>query len=119
GLYWLLRLVTGWKIAEHPDAVVRALLFVVNVVPFFLYLRVWWKLLERYARAEWARFFVLAAAGFGTLVTPFLITFNNHTVGTFCVLFALANILAIWNGNRSRWQFLSAGFFASFAACNE
>ncbi len=46
-------------------------------------------LAERYGATDWGRLFVVAAGCFGTLVTTFLITFNNHTVAAFGALIAL------------------------------
>ena len=34
-------------------------------------------------KTDWGKTYVVAAGAFGTLVTPFLITLNNHTFGTF------------------------------------
>src|SRR5207244_4211483 len=97
GLYALLKTLLGWTLVSHPFAVVRTNLFIVNLIPFWIYLVCIARMVERHGTTDWGRFFVLAAAAFGTLVTPFQITFNNHTVGTYCVLFALACVLDIWN----------------------
>ena len=69
---------------------------------------------------------------FRTLLTPFLSTLNNHTVATMCVLFTMVSVVEIWRRTpRQRggladepsatpWQLhAAAGFFASFAVCNE
>ena len=63
---------------------------------------------ERYGATDWGRLFVVTAAAFGTLLTPFAITLNNHTVAACCTLFALYPALRIWNGSTpvrgcSRW----------------
>jgi len=44
-------------------------------------------LAERYGATDWGRLFVVAAAAFGTLLTLFLITFNNHVPAAFAGLF--------------------------------
>ena len=60
-----------------------------------------------------------------TLVRPFLITLNNHTIGTFAVMFAWLSLLVHRCGSgdepaEAAWYHLvSAGFFAAFAAANE
>src|SRR6185503_1817554 len=65
---------------------------------------------------------------FATLVTPFLNTLNNHTIGTFSVLFALYFTLRICCGDKGGQKrgdkapgycFFLAGLFAAFAVCNE
>ncbi|MBI3411517.1 MAG: hypothetical protein HY040_24580 [Planctomycetes bacterium] len=146
GLYWLLKMLFGWTLDSHPWAVVRTILFLVNIFPFAIYLGSFARLVERYGTTDWGRCFVLAAAGFGTMVTPFQITFNNHTVASYCVLFALVCVLDIWKQGRvagvealqssggprvrgfedsapatqPRWQpFVGAGLFSAFAVCNE
>jgi hypothetical protein len=127
GLYWLLQQLTGWTLRDNPFEVVRTLLVVINLVPFVIYLAVLAKVVERHGRTDWARLFVVAAAAFATLMTPFLITFNNHTVATCCVLFALAPVLPALRVPWERrdavvpapWAFALSGFFAAFVFCNE
>lgn len=141
--YWLVQALTGWTLAEHPFGVVRLILLLVNIAPFAIYLAYVARLVERYATTDWARYFVVAAAAFGTMVTPFQITLNNHTIATYSVLFALGCLLEIFDHvaapfrvrttdedvvrtlkgaatvQPSWWLFVGAGFFAGFAAVNE
>jgi len=126
GLYWLLKLLSGgtWNLSGEPEAVVRTTLILVNGLTFLLYLHVLARIGMRYARTDWSRLVVLAAAGFGTMVTPFLITLQNHTLATFFVLWALAHALALWerrcDGLSLPWyHFVLAGLFAAFAVANE
>ncbi len=121
GLYWLLQQLFGWTLDAHPFAVVRTILVLVNLLPFAGYLYLLTTLLERYGKTDWGKMLVLATAGFATLVTPFLITLNNHTLGTFSVMVSLACLLRI-AGQREDApgsQFALAGFFATFAATND
>ncbi len=119
GLYWLLQALTGWTLARDPFEVVRTILFLVNLLPMVIYLGLLARLIERYGTTDWGRVYVMATACFGTLMTPFAITLNNHTVATCCVVFALYPALAVWRGSDSPWRFATAGFFASFAVTNE
>ncbi len=132
GLYWLLKVFFGWTMTAHPDAVVRTILVLVNVLPFGIYLRQIANLAEHFGRTDWGKYFVVAAAAFGTLVTPFLITLNNHVIAAYAVLFTLVSVVEIWRRTpcarggcadwvtRSPWQHhAAAGLFASFAVCNE
>src|SRR5262249_50223812 len=80
GEYWLLKKLFGWTLTENPFEVVRVVLTTINVLPFVLYLWLLGRLVERYGSTDWGRLFVMAAACFGTLVTPFLLSFNNHTL---------------------------------------
>lgn len=128
GIYWLLQQLTGWTMANNIWAVVKTILLLINVVPFVIYLVLLALLAERFARSDWARVYLVAAGCFATLVTPFLVTFNNHTIGTFSVMFALFPALQILCGGpageqpaeAATWRdFALAGFFASFAATCE
>jgi hypothetical protein len=128
GLYWLLYVLFGWTFSTEPFTVVRTLLMLINLVPFVIYLVLLSRLLDRCGGSDWSRWYVLAAACFATLMTPFLLTFNNHTVATCCVLFA---VYAVWpllqlpwrpaamTASHIPWRLASAGFFAAFTVANE
>jgi hypothetical protein len=88
------------------------------VVPLIVYLAILAWLAERFATTQWARFYMVAAGGFATLVSPFLITFNNHTVATASAAIALYATVRILNG-AGAWYFAVAGLAAGFTACNE
>jgi hypothetical protein len=96
GLYWLLQQLTGWTLASNYVEVVRVLLLIVHPLPFALYLWILGRMVERYGRTDWGRFYVMTAGCFATLMPAFLNTFNNHTLGTFSVLFALYSVTEIW-----------------------
>jgi hypothetical protein len=102
GEYWVVKKLFGWTLKDDPNACVRTILLTINVLPLALYLAVLWKLACEYARTEWARYFVLVAGAFGTLVTPFLITFSNHVPAAFTTLFALSAVLHIWSAPAAR-----------------
>ncbi len=130
GLYWLLQQGTGWTLAQNPFAVVRTLLLLVNLVPLVIYLVLLAQLVERLGRTDWSKFFVLACAGFATFLTTFAVTFNNHSIATYGVVFALVPAVKILEPSLAgmaggsvvigkRHWFALAGFFAGFTACNE
>jgi len=95
GEYWLLKHALGWSINDHPNEVVRVGLLTFNVLPLIFYLWMLSRLAERYGATDWGRLFVVAAAAFGTLLTPFLITFNNHVPAAFAALAALYVVLPL------------------------
>lgn len=125
GLYWLLKACTGlvfevpWTLATHPFAIVRTILILINALPFLVYLVVLKRLVQRWTSNEWTQAFVLTAAAFGTTVTPFLITFNNHTPATFSVLFALVLAVRIDEGRGGWLAHASAGLLSAFAVTCE
>jgi hypothetical protein len=122
GEYWAVEKSTGWTLRDRPQEVVRLILLTINVLPLGIYLWQLVRLMEYFGVSEWARHYLLAAAAFGTLVTPFIITFNNHTIATFSAMAALSatlRILAVRDGTSRLGPFVIAGFFAGFAVTNE
>lgn len=106
--------------ARETAFAARGVLIVVNVLPFIAALIVLAMLVERYARSDFAKLFLLATAAFGTLLTTFLTTLNNHTPAAVCVVFSLYPAMRILvDGSVRRRHFLLAGFFAAFACTNE
>jgi hypothetical protein len=119
GEYWVLKKTFGWTLKEQPQEVVRTVLLTINVLPLAVYLWLLVRLLERHGASDWATIFLVGTAAFGTLVTPFIITFNNHTIGTFSVLIALYAALRIMAGEDRPVLHVVAGFFAGFTVTNE
>jgi len=120
GVTWTVQKLTGWTLLDNTQPVTVAVLIVVNIIPFGVSLVVLSRLLKRVTQTAWCRLFVLAAAAFGTLVTPFLMTLNNHTVavvGVMIALYALERILA--DESPSGWAFALCGLAAGWACANE
>lgn len=89
GWTWTLEKITGWTLREQPAAVIRTTLFFLNIVPFVIYLGLLSSIIFQLTESGWVRIILVAAAAFGSLVTPFLITLNNHTPVVFLVTLAL------------------------------
>jgi len=120
GEYWVLRNVFGLNLSRNRLAVSRTILLTINLLPFVFYLLLFGRLADRLGTTDWGRLFVLATAGFGTFVSAFLPSLNNHTVAATGALFALYHCLIIQiDGDRSRWRFVLAGLFAGWTMCNE
>jgi hypothetical protein len=91
-----------------------------NIIPYWAMLVLYARLLDRLAANDWAWFFSLVAASWGTLLLVFDQTLNNHTVAAASAFFAIYALIRIWDeGARSPWLFASVGFFGAFCACNE
>ena len=118
--YWAIKQTTGATLTERPFYVVRLILILTNVLPLALYLCLLARLAERYGTTDWGRLFVVGAAAFGTFLTTFAVTLNNHVVAAVSVAIALCAALPIWrDGERRWWYFAIAGLFAAFTAANE
>jgi len=116
GVAWGVCRLTGWNLDDHLEQVNVAVLLIVNAVPFAVSLWLLVRLLARESRSEWTAWFVLVTASFGTLLSPFLTTLNNHTVAAAAVMVSVywwlspkpqATCFAMW------------GFAASWAACHD
>jgi hypothetical protein len=98
----------------------KPVVVLLNVVPFWVLLVLYARLLDRIAPGEWSWLLSLSAAAWGTLLFAFDQTLNNHTVAAYSAFFALYFLLRIWDdGRRSGWRFALAGACGAFCACNE
>lgn len=120
GLYWVLKHTIGLDLVTQTHETVHVILLLVNWVPWIVALGLLAALVERYGRTDWSRLFVVIVAAFGTFLTTFLITFNNHSVAANSLVFALVPALSIAiDGRRGWWRFALAGFWGAFTVCNE
>ncbi|HEX3869000.1 MAG TPA: hypothetical protein VHV77_01055 [Pirellulales bacterium] len=120
GEYWIIYNVTGATLGDHPYAIGRAMLITWNVLPMIVMLVCIARIAERYARTDWARVFVVAAAAFCTFLSTFVVVLNNHTPAAASTAIALdAGLLIFVDGRRGWGLFFLAGFFGALAAANE
>lgn len=98
----------------------KPVLIVLNVLPLGLMLVRYRRFLDAGGHADWPWLASLAGFAFGTYLTVFASTLNNHLVAAWSAFFAFsAMIRAVNDDSESRLPFLAAGFFSSFCACNE
>ena len=90
-----------------------------NIVPFWIFLALYARLLDRYATNDWAWCFSMIAGAFGTLLFVFNSTLNNHTLAAYSGFFAIYALIGILDGARRPGPFAAAGFFGAFCACSE
>ena len=120
GEYWLVNKAIGWTLADNPYEVGRLMLFTVQVLPMLLLLALVARWAERFGTTDWGRIFVVAAAAFGTMLTPFVVVLNNHTIAAVSAAVALDALLRIWFDGERRWRwFALAGLAAGFTTANE
>jgi hypothetical protein len=133
GLYAIERATLGYGLVHHTAPVTRLLLLFVNVIPFYLSLRSLRSCLQLLGSGLYARLFVLAVAGFGSILNPYLTTLNNHTPAVACAMFAITAATRILVSRRAvassgstvkeaspqTWDFASLGFFAALTCCFE
>ena len=118
--YWLLHKATGMTLTSHPYVLGRVMLMTINVLPMGLLFFVIARLAERFGKTDWGRIFVVASATLGTLLSPFAVVLNNHTVAAVSAALALLAVVKIWcDGSSQRRYYFAAGLFAAFTAANE
>ncbi|MBN2023900.1 MAG: hypothetical protein JW809_14045 [Pirellulales bacterium] len=120
GEYWVIHRLTGATLGTHPYEIGRFLLVTANVVPLALMMCLVAAMAEWLGTTDWGRLFVVGAAAFGTFLTTFAIVLNNHTLGAAGAMVALWAGARIWfDGKRSAWYFLLAGFAGAFTVTND
>jgi hypothetical protein len=120
GEYWLVKTVTGAALAEQPFYVARIMLVLTNVVPLVIALVLLARVVEPLVDSDWGRLFVIAAASFGTFMTTFAVTLNNHLIAAVCLIIALTAIAPILRaGAGSTWRFAVGGLSLAFLAASE
>jgi hypothetical protein len=134
GEYWVIKALTGWTITVNRWQVQRTILITINCIPIAVMIWLVGWMADRFGATDWARIFVIGAAGFATFVTTFAVVLNNHTVAAWAVAIAMAAALrtgslgpatTVVNGVIDPgppgpwWAFVVSGLFAGFAACTE
>ncbi len=119
-IYRGVKAVTGWSIYRDTAGVSRLVLLVLNLLPFLLALAAVADIGRKYARTEYGRLYLLAAAAFGTYLSTFSVTLNNHTVAAVWLVYALFFALRIVaDGSRRWWDYALCGFTAAVVPANE
>jgi hypothetical protein len=125
GQYWLIRNLTGATLDDHPFQVMRLILVITNVLPMAIFWMVLQRCVWRLGVSPSAALFTMTAAIWGTLLTTFAVTLNNHLPGAISVLLATACLLTISYGKETKDRsmpgtlFAAAGFCAAFGVANE
>ncbi len=118
-LYRGLKLTTGWTLDTHLLTVTRILLFLINIVPMTIALLLWRGMIETKTRDPLAQLFAITLLSGGTLLSPFLSVFNNHTVAATGLMIAIWAIDRIHREVHGQWEFALAGAAFGFCVCNE
>jgi hypothetical protein len=120
GEYWLIHRITGATLGEYPYEIGRFMLVSLNVIPMLIYFYVLALLAERLGTSDWSRIFMIASASFGTFLTTFAVSINNHLPAAVCAAIVLWAAVRIWyDGQRRLRYFAIAGFFSALAVTCE
>ncbi len=139
GLYAAERWTLGYGLFNDTALVTRLLLLIVNGLPFWFLLRSLCRCLILLDASLPVRMFVLAVAGFGSMLNPYLTTLNNHTPAAATAMLAItvaveilmnrrraatagnpaSETRATLNSTGEGRLFVLLGFFASLTCCFE
>jgi NADH:ubiquinone oxidoreductase subunit K len=120
GLAWVIRAVTGFAIPHQAHIVIRLILALVNILPFVFVVILYGRLLERLMVGPAAHCFCVCAAAFGTYLTAYSITLNNHTQAAWATFFALYCAIRIhYDGKKEWYYFALCGLFSAWTVANE
>ena len=124
-LYKGSKFLSGKTITEDTFLVTRVLLIVVNALPWGIFLFYLAKTIDCIAVRDWSRYFVLGCAGFGTFLTTFSVSLNNHLPAAVATMVCVYAMLRISRGEETRlpkatWlTYVLAGLSSAFACANE
>ena len=130
GFYAAERWTLGYGLFSDTTFVTRLLLLIVNGLPFWFAVRSLCRCLIILDTSLPVRMFVVAVAGFGSMLNPYLTTLNNHTPAAAAAMFALTAAVEML-ASRSRTiastaiiamsgrAFVALGFFAALSVCFE
>ncbi len=120
GLYWLLSNTTGMSLLDDPFPIARIMLLLVNLLPLAAF---WWiglRWYQQHCSDGWSIMVMAAMLAWGTYLSTFVISLNNHLPAALAVALSLWCIdrVALRGDSRIRW-FLLCGLATSFGAANE
>ncbi len=120
GEYWLLYHGLGWTLKDHPYQVAWVVLLTFNWVPLLIFFAVLVRLAQRLTDNFWVQAFVLASACFGTYLTTFAVTLNNHLPAAVCAAVGLELACQVLkDGRREAWKFVLLGLVATLGVTFE
>jgi len=118
--YLAVKRITGKSIAEDPFTAAQIILVTFNVIPVLIICLLIALMAEKYCQEDWAKVFVVACVCFGTFLTTFAVTLNNHIPAALGVTVAIYALARIWTKDSKSWfLFLLVGLGSAWAVGNE
>lgn len=100
GETWAVERMVGYRLSYKPFLVGRIVVWITNGALLLSFFFVVCRSVERWGRSDWGRIFVVAVATWGTFLSPFAVSINNHLPGVVAVAFSFYQLLRIWYGDR-------------------
>ncbi len=119
-VYGAVRLVTGLNILNYPFSAARIVLFLVNWLPLAAFWWMWGRYWQRQSIGWWAFTMIMVLTTWGTFVSTFANTLNNHLPGAIAAGVGLWSLLRIIvDGQATVGQFVLASFAGAMCAVCE
>ncbi len=119
GQYWLLRQGTGADLEEDNFLLARWLLILNNATALGIFVWLVGRISESLGANSMTTLYLAAAAAFGTSLTTFAVTLNNHLPAAVLVALSCWLLIQIWQQGGNVWAFALMGGSAAAAATLE
>lgn len=119
--YWPCYRIIGWDLLNQNLFLVRTLLILFQAIPLLIAWCLATRIIVQEGRTEFARLYAVLTLVYGSFLTTFAVTLNNHDSAGCALMFALWNLWRILNADESSriWNYFWVGFWTAFTACCE
>ena len=118
--YWVLNRMFGVDMLVNPLWAIKGLVFLNQVILFGLFLWLYLLICQRFVRHRPVLICLGLTAGFGTFLSTFAVSLNNHLPAAVCVLATLVLLIRIESDRKSgRREFFFVGVMASLSVTFE
>lgn len=102
--YWILNRIFGVDMLVNPLWTIKGLVFCNQVLLFGLFLWLYLTICQRFVKQRSTLFCLGLTAGFGTFLSTFAVSLNNHLPAAVCVLATIAIVIRIECDRNSSWH---------------
>lgn len=118
--YWILYHLFGLSLKTEPFVTVRLLLVIINLIPLMIAWMLAAQMINSLGKTDWGKIFALSFFCFGTFISAFAVTLNNHLPAVVSIVLALYGLFRILHEKDKNWYwFALTGFFGAFSVACE
>lgn len=118
--YWVLNRVFGVDMLVNPLWAIKGLVFCNQVLLFGLFLWLYLQICQRFVKQRSVLICLGLTAGFGTFLSTFAVSLNNHLPAALCVLATIALMIRIECDRNSSWiEYFSIGVMTALSVTFE
>ncbi|MDC0574990.1 hypothetical protein OAO39_03560 [Pirellulaceae bacterium] len=118
--YWVLNRVFGVDMLVNPLWAIKGLVFCNQVLLFGLFLWLYLQICQRFIKHRSVLICLGLTAGFGTFLSTFAVSLNNHLPAAVCVLATIALMIRIECDRNSSWiEYFSIGIMTALSVTFE